>query len=178
MVAYIRDMKYYLFAALLLLASCSRKDPDPAPNPSPTDPAPPVIIQAFTPTSGSLAIKASTSPPDTLSGLLLQIVSQENADGTATFYYTWHGYMPAKFSSWRGDIPSGTGIEVIAKFTAKKAVPLGNGSWYANVITNTTDADFKNPKGLDLAGSGIFTLTSTGYTLPFTAQFISGSITR
>jgi hypothetical protein len=171
-------MKYCLFAALLLLVSCSKKDPDPAPSPGPTTPAPPVILQAFTPSSGRLALKTSTSPPDTLRGLLLQIVSQENADGTATFSYTWHGYMPARFSSWQGDMPAGTGIEVIAKFTAKKAIPLENGSWSANVITNTTDADFKNPKGLDAAGSGILTLTAAGYTLPFTAQFISGSLTR
>jgi hypothetical protein len=176
---YIRHIKYYLFAALLLFASCSKKDPDFAPSPSPITPTAPVIIQAFTPSSGRLAIKpSSTSPPDTLRGLLLQIVSQENTDGTATFYYTWHGYMPAKFSSWLGDMPAGTGIEVIAKFTAKKAITLGNGSWYTDVITNTTDADFKNSKGLYAAGSGILTLTSAGYTLPFTAQFISGSLTH
>jgi hypothetical protein len=170
-------LKCYLFSALRLFVGCSKKNLKPAPSPSPTTPTP-VIIQAFTPSSGRLAIKTSASPPDTLRGLLLQIILQENADGTATLYYTWHGYMPAKFSTWQGDMPAGTGMEVIAKLTTKKAVPLGNGSWYADVITNTTDADFKNPKGLDYAGSGILSSTSAGYTLPFKAQFISGSLTQ
>ena len=109
---------------------------------------------------------------------MLQIVSQDNADGTTTFSYTWRGHASTSFNTLSGEMLAGTGIEVIAKFTTKTTASLGNGAWYAAVITNTTDSDFKNSKPLDLAGSGTLTLTSAGYTLPYSAQFLSGSLTQ
>ena len=171
-------MKHYLLATLLLagLVGCSKKQ-DAAPTTS-TTPAEPAVVRAFAPATGAFAIKTSTAPPDILSGLLLQITTQDNGNQTVTHTYTWRGRMPVSFPTIFGQLPAGTGLEVMAKFTRNKSTPLGNGPWYVGVITSTTDPDFGNPKALDYAGAGVLTATPAGYTLPFTAQFISGGLTQ
>jgi hypothetical protein len=172
-------MKKLLLAGLLLggLAGCSKKEEATPINPTPV-PAAPVTVQAFTATTGSFAIDTRAAPPITLNDLLLQIVSQDNGDRTVTYVYTWRGHMPTKFYTISGQLPAGTGIEVRAKFTVSNLIPLGKGPWYTDVVTYTTDPDFSNPKALDLAGNGFLTQTPNGYTLPFTAQFINGSLTQ
>jgi hypothetical protein len=172
-------MKTHLLTGLLAvasLASCSKKE-DATPVSTTPTPAPPVTVQAFTATTGNLAIDTKAAPPSTLLNLQLQIVSQDNGDRTVTFFYTWRGHMPTSFYTLYGQMPAGTGIEVRAKFLAPQATPLASRPGYAEVKTYTTDPDFSNPKGLDLAGAGLLTQTAGGYTLPFTAQFISGSLT-
>ena len=173
-------MKHLLFAVILLnaLVSCKKNDDTAPATPTTPTPASPVIVQAFAPTSGNFVIKTSTSALDTLRDLQLQIVSQDNTDRAVTFYYTWHGHMPVSFYTLFGDMPAGTGIEVIAKFTVDKTISPLSSPRYVSVITNTTDLDYRNPKPLDLAGYGTLSLAATGYTLPFTAQFISGSLTH
>jgi hypothetical protein len=171
-------MKKLLLFGLLLsaLASCKKDGSDPTPAPA-VIPAP-VTLQAFTATTGSFAIDTRVAPPLTLDDLQLQIVSQDDTAGNVTFAYTWRGHMPTSFYTLSGQLPARTGIEVRAKFTVSKRTPLGKGPWYTNVLTYTTAPDFSNPKALDLAGNGFLTQTSTGYKLPFTAQFIDGSLAQ
>jgi uncharacterized lipoprotein YbaY len=173
-------MKELLLFGLLLsgLASCKKDGSDPTPVAA-VIPAP-VTLQAFTATTGSFAIDTRVAaPPIILDDLQLQIVSQDDTAGNVTFAYTWRGHMPTSFYTISsGQLPAGTGIEVRAKFTVSKRTPLGKGPWYTTVLTYTTAPDFSNPKALDLAGNGFLTQTSTGYKLPFTAQFIDGSLTQ
>ncbi|MGI4832614.1 MAG: hypothetical protein ACRYFK_04055 [Janthinobacterium lividum] len=173
-------MKTCVLAGWLLagLTACSKKEAvSPAPAPPSTSPAAPVVLQAFTPAAGTLTIQPNALAADTLRGLQLQIVSQANADPTRTLTYTWHGYLSRGFDSLRGALPAGTGMEVVATFTLNNTVALGTGPWHVDVRTNITDANFQQPLGLDYAGQGVLRLTPAGYSLPFTAQFLSGSLT-
>jgi hypothetical protein len=171
-------MKKLLLAGLLIssFASCKKESTDLTPNSLPAPAPAPVTLQAFTATTGSFAIDTRVAPPIALDNLQLQIVSQDDNNHNVTFAYTWRGHMPTSFYTIAGQLPAGTGIEVRATFTVSKLTPLGKGPWYTNVSTYTTDPNFSNPKALDLAGNGLLTQTSTGYKLPFTAQFIDGSL--